>query len=885
MTHRSHRFFLFFLVLAGGWRALSAKPVDLIRGEVYFRTGFDSSWSKELPETLQDSREWLKLQPSDLPWNMASQKLATFAKKQIPDLPERHFLQWKNYEKRDFSFLFLIPSEKINFDTAVKPAAIFLASVGHGWEVYLNGHLVKKRGMGGDRTSGYVRDMLVPANSTLLKKNGTNLLLIHVQGDPTHLRTGFFRVAPYFIGPLEELSPLRNEMIPYILIFLYFFVGLYHMLLFIRRRSETYNLYFSVFCALLTIYLITRSATVFDYVSDYDWLARVELSSLFTAIVTIAYFFDLLLVEKVSPVVRWYSRFAIPLAIIILFAPLGIQEDILRIWQASAPIFLIYAIYRISKAVREAFQRNRGEYSRVKAAMATLVWSVPGNIVVGLLIIVGTATFDILDSVFWHTGVALTKYGFFAFVMGIAISLANRFLTVHNQVEELNRTLEEKVEERTRELKETLDRVNALKTKQDGDYYLTSLLIRPLSHVDIESETVHIDSFVRQKTHFQFRKWQTEIGGDINIASEITLRGEKYVVFSNADAMGKSIQGAGGALVFGVVFNAILKRTQTVKSMQEVTPERWLKNCFLELQKMFVSFDGSMLISAVVGLLHEESGALYYFNAEHPFPILLRDGKASFLHDEMTLRKIGIMDIESMFQVLTFLMRDEDVLILGSDGRDDLLVDSPDEGRVMNEDETKILKVVESARGELSSCYEILAQEGEITDDLSLLRISFTNAGRKAVQFPEDSAEVKTEIKELIEKGGKADLEPLLQSFRERTYPPDVQALMIRLCLKNGRPQEALQIAENAASKFPMETGLLYLAGLAAKAAGQMEKAIDYAETVRLRAPAHLNNLLNLVDAYRKGGFKSRAIEVLREIPESAQDNAKVSQLKKLLTE
>lgn len=66
-------------------------------------------------------------------------------------------------------------------------------------------------------------------------------------------------------------------------------------------------------------------------------------------------------------------------------------------------------------------------------------------------------------------------------MLGIAVVLANRFLRVHKQVEELNANLERKVVQRTNELQETLTRVQELKIQQDGDYFLTSLLLDPLN--------------------------------------------------------------------------------------------------------------------------------------------------------------------------------------------------------------------------------------------------------------------------------------------------------------------------------------------------------------------------------------------------------------------
>ncbi|MCB1160874.1 MAG: PAS domain-containing protein, partial [Leptospiraceae bacterium] len=113
--------------------------------------------------------------------------------------------------------------------------------------------------------------------------------------------------------------------------------------------------------------------------------------------------------------------------------------------------------------------------------------------------------------------------------------------------------LEKKVIERTKELKETLDQVEALKKIQDGDYFLTSLLITPLGQNVIQSPYVQVESFLKQKKSFLFKEKYYEIGGDINIAHKLTLKNRSHILFMNADAMGKSIQGAGGVLVLGSV--------------------------------------------------------------------------------------------------------------------------------------------------------------------------------------------------------------------------------------------------------------------------------------------------------------------------------------------
>ncbi|EMO03792.1 stage II sporulation protein E domain protein, partial [Leptospira interrogans serovar Icterohaemorrhagiae str. Verdun HP] len=192
------------------------------------------------------------------------------------------------------------------------------------------------------------------------------------------------------------------------------------------------------------------------------------------------------------------------------------------------------------------------------------------------------------------------------------------------------------------------------KIQQDGDYFLTSLILDPLNRNQVENDFIVLEGFSKQKKRFQFKQWKKEIGGDIIIADEICLKNRKCLVFVNGDAMGKSIQGASGALVLGVVFRSFISRTKTVSSYHSKPPELWLKECFLELQNIFESFDGSMLVSVVLGLVDLESGVLFFLNAEHPPTVLYRNGVATFIENKLELRKIGITGLESKMKVKTF---------------------------------------------------------------------------------------------------------------------------------------------------------------------------------------------------------------------------------------
>ncbi len=282
--------------------------------------------------------------------------------------------------------------------------------------------------------------------------------------------------------------------------------------------------------------------------------------------------------------------------------------------------------------------------------------------------------------------------------------------------------LEQKVQERTRELEGSLRETRSLKQTQDLDYYLTSLLMEPLSGVRIGGERLRFQAVIRQKKTFQFKKWSAQIGGDICIARETNLGGKRYQVFANADAMGKSLQGAGGALVFGAVFEALAARATALAGVD--APEAWLRFAHEELNRVFCSFNGYMLVSAVMGAADESTGEVWFLNCDHPAPALASGGAARFLSVARPAQKLG-MTLESEAPAIERLqLAPGDRFVSGSDGRDDLdLARGAGEER-LNEDPGVFLRaILDAPDGRPQSVLDGLLAAGELTDDVSLLII------------------------------------------------------------------------------------------------------------------------------------------------------------------
>ncbi|MBK6605036.1 MAG: SpoIIE family protein phosphatase [Leptospiraceae bacterium] len=125
------------------------------------------------------------------------------------------------------------------------------------------------------------------------------------------------------------------------------------------------------------------------------------------------------------------------------------------------------------------------------------------------------------------------------------------------------------------------------------------------------------------RKRFQFKNRNSELGGDICITGNLRFGNgkDRYIFFFNGDAMGKSMQGAGGAIVAGTVVNSILARSARNNKIQKISPREWITETYLELNGVFNTFDGSMLMSCACGVINEKTGQMWYFNAEHPWEL------------------------------------------------------------------------------------------------------------------------------------------------------------------------------------------------------------------------------------------------------------------------
>ncbi len=745
--------------------------------------------------------------------------------------------------------------------------ALQSGSIGETARFFLNDVEFGSLGSREPYRTAYDRRLVRTIPGRAFKANGPNMLTVVLSHDD--------RYRLMMRGPRIEIGTAdlvlfrfsRDVTAALMLIAVFVVVGMYHLLLAARRPRDRHNLYFGLFCVFFGVFYSANTEAAEVLFGEFAVLrTKVDQLSLMIMCSSFVIFLESFFLKRYTIFGKVFTTVWMLIAAVDLVAPYKIMQLGLYVWMFSMIPALLYILY---VTILQTLDRNKDAFALIG----------------GVLFLVVGSVHDILVTEGLFHSALIAPYTFLVFILGIALVLANRFTRVHNQVEELNASLEIKVKNRTLELEKSLARLGELKQQQDGDYFLTSQLIQPLAGDFSESNIVATSYLIRQKKTFRFRKWESELGGDLCAIHDLVLRKRRYVVFLNGDAMGKSMQGAGGALVLGTVFKSLITRAQLSPRAQELHPEQWLRECLLELQNVFVSFDGRMLISLIVGLVDEKTGFLYYMNAEHPPAVLYSNGLARFLEEGVFMRKIGVEGIEKRLHVKTYQMKPDDAVIIGSDGRDDIITGSSEDGRnIVNEDERAFLRHVEIGEGDLHRIEQSIRGKGRVLDDFTLLRIGYREDALPLPAYP-GNPETPPRARELRESGRPEEALELLE--RERAEFGDSPALLLELFetqFKLGRYDRAAELGATYSEMEPSRARILYRTSFALKKARRFGEAADFGERCRMRKPDLLGNLVNLGDIYRRMGDFERAGVMLDRARETDPNHEQVRKLAERLT-
>jgi serine phosphatase RsbU (regulator of sigma subunit) len=535
----------------------------------------------------------------------------------------------------------------------------------------------------------------------------------------------------------EENILLQNlfvENLPaYFTVSVSYFLGLGFLIAFFIKRQDW--MYFSLFLFFISIgtWLFNINPIAHYIIPHSPNRLKVEYFSLYIAPIGAILFLESIILSRTEIILRTIRYFYIVYVMISFFLD---QLGIYPLWKTLFPfdITLLFSSLLYTSIIIYSSFKGKWEAKILSVGIVTLVIFAVHDV----LVVIGV--FNIYSALQMHWGVL----SFILAMSGVAIyriylmnwhikrysqelEEKNIILKLMNEEkEEMNQTLEIKVVERTQEIYEMMEKIKELKVQQDADYFLTTLIEKPLCKIINESHLISVETFTRQKKSFEFRGKKWELGGDIIIVSNLFFHSpdDRYVFFFNGDAMGKSMQGAGGAIVAGTAINNILNRSLESGDPLLKKPDIWLQDVHKELDAIFKTFDGSMLLSCTLGLVREKDGHVLFFNAEHPYTILYKDCKAEFIEKSIELYKLGA-GLRQNFRLESLFLNPGDTILIGSDGKDDIEILENDSYYKINQEEDLILRIVQDSNADLQEIIKNLEKIGRFTDDVSLLKIHY----------------------------------------------------------------------------------------------------------------------------------------------------------------
>jgi tetratricopeptide (TPR) repeat protein len=301
--------------------------------------------------------------------------------------------------------------------------------------------------------------------------------------------------------------------------------------------------------------------------------------------------------------------------------------------------------------------------------------------------------------------------------------------------------------------------------------------------------------------------------------------------------------------------------------VKELYPEHWLKNTFVELHRVFESFNGSMLVSCILLLIDKKNGCGYFLNAEHPNLVLYRKGESKFIEPRKILMKLGV-SVDGLLEIEIIKLRSGDKLIMGSDGKDDLVLSVEGGVTIVNDDEKLFLEIVKESSGNLELIYRNLQERGEFRDDVSLISIEYKGdrdwKERNMYLSKEDKEKFDKSV-ELYNRNQFKEAENILEQLVER-YKENgiIRKRLGYVKLKLGKYFEGLKELEKSFDLLPYDTHILKVLTKGYFKLKEYEKSIEYGELYILRESKDIEMFKHLIEVYEK--LKDSPKERIREL-------------------
>ena len=500
---------------------------NLVDNPVYVKRGFDSLMLEiDDLEILKDEEamQWGNILPRDYTGNYIMSAVLS-----APIDTNHTFFTPMSNPNREFTIMipFMLGAEVMEHIDSALPSitpGLFLAGIGANWEVFINGECVASEihldGFGQIRSHRSVRDVDIQLDKSILRE-GENVIIFRIIGSYEAVSTGLFYSSRYYIGEYADIKMQSIGILTIVFCTIYMFMGAYHLLMYIMRRSARYNLAYCLANVCITVYFISRTSLINMLIENSTIATLIECGSLYLIPLCLAVFIELLALHKVTQITKVYAAACAVLLVVQAITSIDFAGVLLNIGQVLCIAMMVYVIvfdtiltfrHRILEQRREA-EENGLTINRRNSIINELVNTSLGNVFIALVFLSGTAIFDIFDAAWFHTGLVLSRYSFFLFTVSAAFILARKYSDAFHKMNYDNEQLENAVRVRTAELEEQVRITGvALRAKSEFLANMSHELRTPINAVigmtvigrhtaDIEQKDISFDQISDASGH------------------------------------------------------------------------------------------------------------------------------------------------------------------------------------------------------------------------------------------------------------------------------------------------------------------------------------------------------------------------------------------------
>ena len=556
---------------------------------------------------------------------------------------------------KNYGFIWLKKSFTVPASLKGQNLGVYLGRISIADETYLNGAFIGGEGRFPDKEFSAwntARFYTIPKN--LLNENQNELLVkIWVDGEGSI-------VSNPFIGTVNEAKTAAsheafwNSKINLIFSFIMIVIAGYHLMLYFKNKTERENLMFALINLLSALYLSVFFYAELPFALDshisFLFFQKIFSNSLPFFIAYMVTSFVITFVHSTENKIIRYIRIAfliIPV-VIILFAP---DYQTLRAMRWTFMMLVPPMLYMLVILIMALVRKE-------KDAVILLLGFSPllGTLLIDLIVhnILNIFSFPYITSIGWQL-----------VIVSLLFVLANRFVKSKRQVEDLNRNLENKVEERTRELSES----NSKLSEANNQLEITNnQLTEAKRKADRDMKlAANVQNSFFNPSLPRFEKW--DIVYKFKPAAGVS--GDLYDIFHN----GEDLQGVG---LFDVSGHGIASGLVTMLA-KNIIDRKFREGVKQPLPTVMSAIDrqisedkGDIENYLTGALLRINDNKIEFINAGHPKVFLrtAKNGKCypiQLKNEQKNNGIIGFGEIAQEFTALKFDVHKGDSIIMYTD--------------------------------------------------------------------------------------------------------------------------------------------------------------------------------------------------------------------------